>query len=165
MSNLYKICPYCGEEIKKEAIKCQYCHEFLEMDIKKCEVKWDEWKWNNSKQADLKERKGSREKRVVNEEVFRTPIDNSYIKCYECGYEWLWWRKRVTKVSDYIVRWAVATLIKETGRKDLVICPECGSSNIVETKLEKASRKDNFIAYWIPWIIVVVIILLIIFLS
>lgn len=33
MKKGYKECPFCANEIKEEAIKCQYCHEFLDKDV------------------------------------------------------------------------------------------------------------------------------------
>lgn len=35
MKKWFKECPYCANEIKEGAIKCQYCHEFLNKDDKK----------------------------------------------------------------------------------------------------------------------------------
>ena len=35
MKKWYKLCPYCCNEVKKDAIKCQYCKEFLNKEEKK----------------------------------------------------------------------------------------------------------------------------------
>ena len=35
MKKWYKLCPYCANEIKGKAIKCQYCWEFLQDENKK----------------------------------------------------------------------------------------------------------------------------------
>lgn len=35
----YKSCPYCDNRIKEEAVKCQYCHEFLDKNIENNELK------------------------------------------------------------------------------------------------------------------------------
>ena len=32
MKKGYKECPFCKNEIKKEAIKCQFCNEFLDRE-------------------------------------------------------------------------------------------------------------------------------------
>ena len=54
MKKWYKLCPFCANEIKEWAIKCQYCMEFL--NDKNPEIK-KTWK-------DLSEKKGQKDKQT-----------------------------------------------------------------------------------------------------
>ena len=44
MKKWYKLCPFCANEIKEAAIKCQYCWEFLKKNEKKKENSKKTWK-------------------------------------------------------------------------------------------------------------------------
>lgn len=53
MKNWYKDCPYCWNEIKEEAIKCQFCKKFIQTDESNSEEKYS--KKVESKRRWLKE--------------------------------------------------------------------------------------------------------------
>ena len=47
MTEWYKLCPYCDNEIKEWALKCQYCHEFLIENKEKYKSKQGKIRYKN----------------------------------------------------------------------------------------------------------------------
>lgn len=45
MTDWYKKCPYCWENIRNDAVKCRYCHEFLDKNenIKSSDLESEFW--------------------------------------------------------------------------------------------------------------------------
>lgn len=146
MKKWYKLCPYCGEEIGEVAKKCHYCWTILNLtgensndaedsteiqinkaSSKKFNEKWFDKNWVKSN-------------KIQPVKIYRKPLDKSYIECLDCWFKWEWGRKRETKASDFMwifwLLWTFLMLFGEIWRKEMVICPKCKSSNIVETKLE-----------------------------
>ena len=86
MKKWYKLCPYCAEEIRDNAVKCRFCWEFL---------------WCNKGNNQFGKEEGEYERVRVN------PIDRSYVKLNE---GWNKWWKIWTGWVILIILWIIALL-------------------------------------------------------
>ena len=135
MKEWYKICPYCGEEIKKDATKCRYCHEFLEDE----KLQKNSNMGRTNTKLDEKHR-GKIQNSKKHKKIYRHSLDKSIIECNVCWYEWEWWRKTqwwLIDLLNYFFLWTLLLVILDTFKKELVICPECWTSNVIEVECEK----------------------------
>ena len=109
MTEWYKICPYCGEEIKEIAKKCRYCHEFLDEDIKSTKKEEKKYKCNGCWQlVNIWEKKCpwcwaklSRWDKIQKE------IGKKKFKCARCWEIVKFWDKKCPECWNNLVWWDI----------------------------------------------------------
>ena len=111
MKKWFKECPFCANEIREEAIKCQYCHEFLnEKKENKDEVNWAASFWWFSVEDQIKNAMEQKD----NETTFQTLLkwfDYVWwiilIRCIIIVFKWYsiapWWRRFI--MWCYLIFW------------------------------------------------------------
>lgn len=137
MKKWYKQCTYCGEEIRVIAKKCRFCWESLENEEEKgTKREYLEEITNKNRSRKNENENNSRKYK----KIFRHYLDKSIIECNVCWYKGEWWRKTQWYLVDflnYFFLWTLLHVILDTFKKELVICPDCWTSNVIEIECEK----------------------------
>lgn len=100
MKKWYKLCPYCANEIKEQAIKCQFCHEFIEKDTSST----NNAKLTNKKVNDKKKTSENKHSNKTMNQLDTEKDDNRWPKNR-------WWRLKFFLYSISFNIWTILLIV------------------------------------------------------